>query len=186
MKVSRRPGGFGILEALMALLMVGVILGIVARGYQAMNRMNLATYQMSQRMELSAFLQRLSNEVMSALSVTVNSSGFSFTRINPTLNLTYFESTLRLPWEPINGIPPGVTTADLMNAAYQVTTTYRFDSPANQIERTAFGETSIEAVNVGEFSAATESGGRILAIMVRPKEMTAEVKARVLLPVVTP
>lgn len=170
----------------MALLMVGVILGIVARGYQAMNRMNLATYQMSQRMELSAFLQRLSSEVASALSITISSTGFSFKRIDPTLNLSYYESAPRLPWQPINGIPPGITTADPMNSAYQVTTTYSFDSVNNQIERTAFNATTIESVNVGEFTAALEAGGHILAVTMRPKEMTAEVKARILLPVVTP
>lgn len=184
--MKRRPGGFGIVEALMALMLVGVILGIVARGYQAMSRMNLATYQMSQRMELSSFLQRLSNEVTSALSVTITGNGFTFKRIDPTLNLTYYESAPRLPWQPINGIPPGTTTADPMNAAYQVTTTYAFDSANFQIQRTAYNVTTVETTNVGEFTPVLESGGRILAVTMRPKEMTAEVKARILMPVVTP
>ncbi len=170
----------------MSLFLVGVILGIVGRGYSAMNRMNLATYQMSQRMELSAFLQRVSNEVTSALSVSIIGNGFSFRRIDPTLNLNYYESTPRLPWVPVNGIPPGTTTANPMSSAYQITVTYRLNTTDFQVERTAFSSTSVEVINVGEFSATTAAGGRVLEISARPKEMTAASRARILLPVVTP
>lgn len=182
MKNRREQLGFGIVEALVSLVIVGIILGVVARGYQALSRLNLATYQMSQRMELSSFLQRLSYEVSSALKVTTQSDGFSFQRIDPTLNLEYEEpSTGRLPWP----IPPGAT-GDVLNPAYRVTVAYEFDSANNRIRRTAFSETTTEAVNIGEFSATLEAGGKVLALSARPKEMTAEEKTRVLLPVVQP
>lgn len=174
--------GFGIVETLMSMLLVGVILGIVARGYQAMNRLNLATYQMSQRMELSAFLQRLSYETSSALSIAVLTDGFTFERIDPTFNLQFEDSSIRLPWP----IPPTVVTADPMSAAYRVETEYRFNSAENRIERTAFSETTVEAVSVGAFDVSLEPGGRTILVSMKPKEMTAAVAARILLPVVQP
>lgn len=174
--------GIGLVEALISLLLVGVILGIVARGYQAMSRLNLATYQMSQRMELSAFLQRLSYEVSSAVKLSILADGFTFQRIDPTLNLNYNEATMRLPWP----IPPGTTVADPMNAAYEIRTDYRFNAANFEIQRTAYSRTTVEAVNVGEFQATLEPGGRMLSISMKPKEMTAAAKARILLPVVVP
>jgi type II secretory pathway pseudopilin PulG len=183
MKRQQSQGGFGIVETLMSMLIVGIILGIVARGYQALSRLNLASYQMSQRMELSAFLQRLSFEVASAIKITTSANGFSFQRIDPTLNLSYNEpATGRLPWP----LPPGVTSVNVMLPAYQVAVGYQFIPANNTIERTAFSRTTTEAVSVGEFLPTLESGGRILAISMKPKEMTSAVKARILLPVVRP
>lgn len=174
--------GFGIAETLVSLLIVGIILGVVARGYQAMSRLNLATYQMSQRMELSSFLQRVSYEVCSALQVTPTANGFTYQRIDPTLNLLYEEpETGRLPWPiPVGG------SGDVMNPVFRVTVSYEFDSASNSIRRTAFSQTTTEAVNIGEFKATLEAGGRVLGLSARPKEMTAEEKTRVLLPVVQP
>jgi hypothetical protein len=133
-------------------------------------------------MELSSFLQRLSYEVSSALDVSLLSDGFTFQRIDPTLNLARDEASSRLPWP----IPTGVVAADPMSPAYQVRTDYRFNATEHRIERTSFSETYIQAVNIGEFLVDIEPGGRILAVTLRPKEMTAAVKARILLPVVTP
>lgn len=175
--------GFSVIETLMTMLLVGIILGIVARGYQALSRLNLATYQMSQRMELTSFLQRLSYEVCSALKMTVTSDGLSFTRVDPTLNLEYREPPpTRLPWP----IPSGATSTGLLNPAYLVTTQYQFLPTTKEIQRTAFGESSIVAVNVGEFIPTLESGGRVISFVMRPGEMTSPVHARVLLPVVQP
>ena len=166
----------------MSLLLVGVVLGIVGRGYQAMNRLKLASYQMSQRMEISAFLQRLSYEVSSAVSVSILSDGFTFQRIDPTLNLTRNETNSRLPWP----IPTNVATSDPLNAAYRVRTDYRFDSLSSELRRTAFSRTTTELVNVGEFDVTLEQGGRILNVSMRPGEMTAATRTRILLPVVQP
>lgn len=175
--------GFGVAETLLSLLVVGIILGIVARGYQALSRLNLATYQMSQRMELTAFLQRLTHEVSSAIKITIASGNITFTRVNPTLNLEYNQPMpTRLPWP----IPPNATSTGLLNPAYLVTTTYVFLPESKEVQRTAFGSSEIVAVNVGEFTPLLESGGRVMSVVMRPGEMTSPVKARVLLPVVQP
>ncbi len=179
----KRLRGFSVAETLLSLLVVGIILGIVARGYQALSRLNLATYQMSQRMELTAFLQRLSHEVSSAIKMTVASGNITFSRVNPTLNLEYEETTsTRLPWP----IPPNATSSGLLNPAYIVTNNYQYLPVSKEIQRTAFGGTETVAVNIGEFTPALETGGRVLAVEVRPGEMTASVKVRILLPVVRP
>ena len=189
MKKRYLQSGFGILETLMSMLLVGVILGIVARGYQAMSRLNLATYQMSQRMELSAFLNRLSYEVVSALEITTTSTGFSFERINPTYNLIREQpASSRLPWSDGVPIPPplGVNKVDLLKSTYWVSISYQFLPAENKIVRTSYAQTTDAVVNVGQFTVNLESGGRILSVETRPKEMTAPVKARILLPVVIP
>jgi type II secretory pathway pseudopilin PulG len=178
-----RTAGFGLLETLMVMLLVGVILGIVARGYQTLSRLNLATYQMSQRMELSAFLQRLSYEVASAVSISTGSGTLSFDRVDPTLNLLHDQpAPARLPWP----WPSNPTNAGLLNPLYLKSVSYTFDSANFKIERAAFGDTQVVAVNVGEFLVSLESGGRILDMSMRPKEMTSAVQARVFLPVVSP
>lgn len=185
MRIAKRQHnrGFGILETLMVMLLVGVVLGIVARGYQTLSRLNLATYQMSQRMELTAFLQRLTYEVASALSITVSTGSLDFYRIDPTLNLQYNQpAPARLPWP----IPPAATSSGLLNPTYQKRTRYELLAASKEIRRTAFGVSDIVAVNIGEFTPTLESGGLVLAVTMRPGEMTAPVKARVLLPVVTP
>ena len=191
MRAGSKTAGFGLLETLMSMLLVGVILGIVARGYQAMSRLNLATYQMSQRMELSAFLQRLSFEVSSAVTISTTSSGFIFHRIDPTFNLEYEEIAPsggpppRLPW-PISSPPPAEPPLNLMLPAYRVSVEYTFDPATYSIQRTAYNQTTTQAVSVGEFSADLEAGGRVLAVSASPKEMTSPVKTRILLPVVRP
>lgn len=191
MRVNSKQAGFGLIETLMSMLLVGVILGIVARGYQAMSRLNLATYQMSQRMELSAFLQRLSFEVSSALTISTTPNGFVFQRIDPTFNLEYEEKVPvgdplpRLPW-PIPPAIPTDTPLNLLLPAYRVSVEYAFDADTNTIRRTSYDQTTIQAVSVGEFTADLEQGGRILALSAKPKEMTSAVKTRILLPVVRP
>lgn len=170
-------------ETLLSLFVVGIILGIVGRGYQALSRLNLASYQMSQRMELTAFLQRLSHEVSSAIKLSITSGGITFTRVNPTLNLEYRQPMpTRLPWP----IPPNATSSGLLNPAYLVSTNYLFLTASKEIQRTAFGGSEIVAVNVGEFTPALDSGGRVLSVEMRPGEMTSPVKVRMLLPVVQP
>ncbi len=175
--------GFGIAETLMALFLVGVILGLVARGYQALSRLNLATYQMSQRMELTSLLQRLSYEVAGALSIETLGDSLRFQQIDPTLNLNHEQlPPARLPW-PIPQPPP---TVDLLGAPYQVLTEYRFEPTEHEILRTIYGETSTVAVDIGEFQPVMDPSDPILTITVRPKEMTASTHARIFLPLVQP
>lgn len=167
----------------MTMLLVGVVLGIVGRGYQAMSRLNLASYQMSQRMELSAFLQRLSYELVSATDISITSTGFRYQRINPVYNLSYNEpAPARLPWP--NPLPP--PTVDLMNASYKVSVEYRYVAAENKVDRIAGPQTSTQAVNIGEFLPVLEPGGKTLLLTSRPKEMTAPLKVRILMPVVGP
>jgi hypothetical protein len=182
----RRRGvqGFGIVEALISLFIVGIILGVVARGYQALNRLQLASYQMSIRLELMSFLHRLSYEASSALTMTTSATGFSFQRVNPTLNLRRNQpAPARLPW-PIPVPPPA--TAELLTGASLVTTTFAYDAASKEVRRTAFGATSPVAFDVGEFLVSTESLGRILRIQIRPSTMTAPVRVKALLPVIIP
>lgn len=180
---SRRPRGFGIIEALISLFIVGIILGVVARGYQALNRLQLASYQMSIRLELMGFLHRMSYEASAALSMAVTSSGFTMDRLNPTLNLQRNQAPpARLPWP----IPEPAETTGLLTAPNLVTTVYAYDSTSKEVRRTAFGATSAVAMNVGEFRPTLEGGGRILRVLIRPDNMTAPVVVKALLPVVTP
>ena len=175
--------GFGVVETLMTMLLVGVILGIVARGYQTLSRLNLASYQMSQRMELTSFLQMLSYEVSSAIKVSAGLGVLRFDRVDPTLNLERNQpAPTRLPWP----IPPSATSSGLFNPAFLESVEYRLDTAEKHLERTAFGETAVVAVNVGAFETRLESGGRLLFLTLSPGEMTAPVMARVLLPVVQP
>ena len=181
MRRSRRRAGFGLIETLSTMLLVGVIIGLVARGYQALARLNLASYQMSQRMELANFLNRLSYEVASALAVTTSAAGFSFERIEPAAVLLH-QPTSRLP----SPLPMAPTAFDPIAASYRVTISYAFVPTDYSIARTAYGDTTTELANVGELKAAVEPSGRVLVLDMRPKEMAAPVKARILLPVVTP
>ena len=180
----RRLLGFGIIESLISLFIIGIILGVVARGYQALNRLQLASYQMSIRLELMSFLHRLSYEASSALTLTTTATGFTFERVNPTLNLNDNEpAPTRLPW-PLDG--PPATTTGLLIAPNLETTSYAYDAASMEVRRTAFGATSVMTREVGEFAASTTAGGRILRILIRPSNMTAPVVVRTLLPVVTP
>ena len=182
--MTRRPvrsyAGFGILETLAAMFLVGLILGLVARGYQALSRLNLASYQMSQRMELATFLNRLSYEVVSALTVTTNSAGFSFERIDTSHVLNHTAPGARLPWPVLSS----ASATGLMGPAYRTRVTYAFVSSESRIERTAYSQTINEVGGVGEFATLLEPGGRVLSIDLKPKEMVAGVKARIFLPVV--
>lgn len=167
----------------MVMLLVGVVLGIVARGYQTLSRLNLATYQMSQRMELTNFLQRLCYELTSAFTISATDGLITFTRADPTQNLEYNQpAPARLPWP----IPLGATAASLDNPSLRVTTEYRLLSDSKEIQRTAFGDSNIVAVNVGEFRASMEPGGRVITVAMKPGEMTAAVQARIVLPLVRP
>jgi type II secretory pathway pseudopilin PulG len=189
----RRLLGFGIIESLISLFIIGIILGVVARGYQALNRLQLASYQMSIRLELMSFLHRLSYEASSALTLTTTATGFTFQRVNPTLNLNYYEPPpARLPWrlDPVTGLNghdgPPATTTGMFTAPNLETTSYAYDAASLEVRRTAFGATSVMTREVGEFAASTTAGGRILRILIRPSNMTAPVVVRTLLPVVTP
>jgi type II secretory pathway pseudopilin PulG len=180
----RRIIGFGIIESLISLFIIGIILGVVARGYQALNRLQLASYQMSIRLELMSFLHRLSYEASSALTLTTTATGFTFERVNPTLNLNYIEpAPSRLPW-PLDG--PPATSTGMFTAPNLETTIYAYDAVDLEVRRTAFGATSTMEREVGEFAVSTESGGRILRILIRPSNMTSPVVAKTLLPVLRP
>ena len=163
------------------MLLVGVIIGLVARGYQALARLNLASYQMSQRMELANFLNRLSYEVASALAVSTSTGAFSFERLDPSAVLLH-DPTSRLP----SPFPLAPTAFVPLAASYRTTIAYSFVPAEWRMQRTAYGESTNELANVGEFTAAVESSGRILVIDMRPREMTAPVRARIFLPVVIP
>lgn len=170
------------------MVLVGVILGIVGRGYQALNRLNLASYQMSIRLEFIAFLQRLSYETQSALTINTTATTLSFTRIDPTLNLNYNSpAASRLPWPLL--APPTTTGLGLPgdpwnNAANRVTTSYAYNAVAKEVRRTAFGSTTTQIREIGEFLVALESGGRVITVQMRPASFTAPVKMRALLPLI--
>lgn len=177
----RGESGFGIIETLLTMLLVGIILGIVGRGYQTLSRLNLATYQMSQRMELSSFLQRLSYEVSGAITLTASDNSITFTRVDPTLNLQREEAAnSRLPWP----IPAEATTSDLFAPTFLIQSIYYFSPETQEINRRAFDQTETIAVNIGEFTTSLESDGRILSVQIRPGEMTSPVSTRIFLPVV--
>jgi hypothetical protein len=144
--------------------------------------LNLATYQMSQRMELTTFLQSLCYEASSAITISASSGVLTFDRVDPTLNVLHDETSSRLPWP----IPADATSSGLLNPAYLQTVEYRFESTEKNVTREAFGTSAVVAVNIGEFSPTLESGGTVLSVDVRPAEMTAPVKGRILLPVVQP
>lgn len=181
MRKNRGRHGFGIVESLISLFVVGIILGVVAKGYQALNRLQLASYDMSIRIELISFLQRLTYEASSALSLTTAATSFQFQRINPTLNNQRDQAPpARLPW-PLP-IPP--STTGVLTGPALITTSYSFNAAATEVSRTAFGQTIVVARDVGEFTCGTEAVGKILWVQCRPKNMTAAVKAKVLLPVV--
>lgn len=175
MMIQRRPRGLGVIEVLLSLVLVGMLLGLVAKGYQTVNRLNQASYELSQKLEIAAFIRRLSGELSSARSVTPSAGGLSLTRINPVYNRTYNESFNRLPW-PIPGGP-----ADL-NAG-TIAVTYQLNS-AKQITRTLGSDTTVAVEDVGAFSLAVS--GQKAELTIQPGNMSAGWKTEVFLPGVTP
>ena len=90
---------FSLLEALLALALISLVLGLVAQGLNKLARLNAANQTASLKIELWSSLQRLSSELSGALTVVLpHSKEVRITRVDPSLNLQYNESRARLPW----------------------------------------------------------------------------------------
>ncbi len=173
--------GFGILESLLSLVLIGIVLAIVARAYQALNRLSVASYEMSQKLELSTFLRHFSYEVSDALEIEDISSGsVTFRRTRPGLHARREEPSLRLPWELPN---PRPANRDLTIDVIPVH--YFFDDAEKRVMRqqeTLAAETVCR--DVGLFTPSVS--GRILTIEAKPKNMTASLITSIYLPAVSP
>ena len=179
--MRRRARGVGMIEVLLSLILVGIILGLVARGYQVLNQLSVVSYKMSQKLELSSFLRRLGAELSGAITVTPGVDQVTFTKTDPTLNLEHDEARDRLPW-PIPAPPPASVDLDTLN----VTVRYFLDNTKKEIRRTYRGVTSTSVANVGAFSVTFDQQNRLATLTVKPDDNTAGATTTVYLPVVRP
>lgn len=179
--MRKRSYGIGMIEVLLSLVLVGIILGLVARGYQVLNHLSIVSYKMSQKLELSSFLRRLGSELSTAVTVTPGANQVSFTKTDPTLNLTHNETRDRLPW-PLPAPLPGSVDLDALN----VNVRYFLDTTNKEVKRTYGGVTTTAVADVGQFSVTFASQNRLATISARPEDNTAGVTTTVYLPVVRP
>ena len=179
--MRRRPYGLGMIEVLLSLVLVGIVLGLVARGYQVINQLSVVSYRMSQKLELSTFVRRMASELSCALTVTSGAEEVTFTRSDPTLNIAHDEPRDRLPW-PLPEPPPAAVDLNTLN----LTVRYFLDSASNEVRRTSQGNTTSVATDIGRFEVTFADRNQVATISVGPEDLTSGVTTSMYLPVVAP
>lgn len=129
---------FSLVEALIALSLISLALGIVAHGFAKLSKINTASEAASFKIELCSALHRLSSEVSGALTVAVPiAHQLDITRVDPSLNLTYDEARQRLPWpwpDPAT-LPAGVLEPN--RAPFVVNESYRWVAASGSVVKQA-------------------------------------------------
>lgn len=99
MKTRRANSGFSLIEAMIALILIGMVLAVVVSCYEKVSRINLATGAYSDRLELLTSIQVLTSEISGASSISIpQTDQLQLVRVDPTLNRQATEARGRLPW----------------------------------------------------------------------------------------
>ena len=174
MRLGKR--GFGLIEVLLSLVLVGMVLGLVAKGYQTATRLNQASYRLSQKLEAATFLRRLSAGMSAATELDPLPNGVQIKKIDPKYNVTYMESFSRLPW------PTSSSSADL--DAGMITVDYILDTVDKTISRKVGLEVNVVLERVGAFTVTRD--GRIADVELVSLDSGDGWSVRVHLPGVSP
>lgn len=103
--MKRRQRAFSLMEALIGLVMIGMVLALVAQSFGRLVRLNQFSSRGAFKSELHSSLLLFCSELSAALSMSSAPNQLTITRVDPTLNLTYVESRERLPWPLPNPLP---------------------------------------------------------------------------------
>lgn len=173
------------MEALLALSLMSLVLGLVAQGLNKMTRINLTNEEASRKIEMWSAMQRLTSELSGALSATILSpQSVSITRVDPSLNMQYNEGRGRLPWPwPAPGsLAPGVL--DPNRAPFVVTLTFVWVSSTGSIQEQ--GPTGSQNVVSGlaDWKVSAGADPRILQLELLPKQGAQPLRTAAYLPLV--
>jgi type II secretory pathway pseudopilin PulG len=101
---------FSLIEALIALALMGLVLGVIVGGYQKVGQISLVSASYSERLELMAAIHRLQSELPSAITISLPAADqLDIVRVDPSLNRQATEARNRLPWP----IPIPLPASDL-------------------------------------------------------------------------
>lgn len=178
---------FSLVEALLALALISLVLGLVAQGLNKMTRINLASQNSSAKIEMWSALQRLTSEVSGALTVALaNPQTLQITRVDPTLNLQYNESRARLPWPwpPPTSLAPGVL--DPNRAPYVVSIQFVWQASTGSIVvQSPAGSQSLVS-GLADWKVSRGADGRLLHIELLPRAGVRSLQTVAYLPMVAP
>ena len=164
------------IEVLLSLVVVGMLLGLVAKGYQTVSRLNEASYRLSQKLEAATFLRRLSAGMSSASVLTPLASGVRILKTNPAYNVLYNEPFPRLPW-PITPTPVDLN-------AGQITVNFTLNATLGEIRRQVGSETSVVLERTKTFTVTR--AGRVATVLLEPEGLSLGWSTKVHLPGVAP
>lgn len=178
---------FSLVEALLALSLISLVLGLVAQGLNKMTRVNLASQEASAKIEMWSALQRLTSELSGALTLTLpNPQTISMTRVDPTLNLQYNESRARLPWPwpPPTSLAPGVLNPN--RPPFVITIQFVWQPATGSIvEQGPSGSQSLVS-SLADWKVSRGTDARLLHIELLPKAGVRSLQTVAYLPMVAP
>jgi len=184
----KRGRGFSLVEALVALALISLVLGLVAQGFAKLSRINSASESASVKIELWSALQRLTSEVSGALTVTVvNPQELLITRVDPTLNVQYDEARERLPWPwPAPALlPPGVLEPN--RPPFVVSVRFSWVSASGSIVQQLGAQSDTLVSGLQNWTVSSNPGDkRLLEIEFVPKQGSRTLHATAYLPMVAP
>ena len=179
--------GFSLVEALLALALISLVLGLVAQGLNKMTRITVASQEASGRIEMWSALQRLTSELASALTLTLpGPQSVQMTRVDPGLNLEYNESRGRLPWPwpPPGSLAPGVL--DPNRAPYVQTVQFAWKPDTGSIVRQDSQGSQNLVSGLADWKVNRGADTRLLQIELLPKAGARSLYAVAYLPMVAP
>ena len=125
--MKKRPYAFTLYEAVLTLALVGLVLGMVAEGYQRLSTLNSISVAASKRTEILAQMHNLCAQIGNCYGYTIVSPNQLKLDVvdpadAPSLDLTYFENG-RLPW-PLPSGPPLSVPYPIQRSPYLITITF--------------------------------------------------------------
>lgn len=178
---------FSLVEALLALALISLVLGLVAQGLNKMTRINLASQEASAKIEMWSTLQRLTSEISGALTIALpNPQTIQITRVDPSLNLQYNESRARLPWPwpPASSLGPGVL--DPNRSPFVVNLQFVWQASTGSIVEQGPGGSQSLVSGLADWKVSKGSDGRLVQIELTPKAGVRSLQTVAYLPMVAP
>lgn len=178
---------FSLIEAMVALALISLVLGLVAEGFNKMNRLNKVSQAASEKIELWSALQRLGSEVSGALTIALpNPHEIRFTRVDPTLNVRYDETRARMPWPwpPATSLAPGILEPN--RAPFLVDVAFVWDASTGTISQQMGTVTRTTVAGLHDWKVSFAQDRRLLQIEFVPSAGAQSLTATIYLPMVSP
>ena len=180
----KKRRAFSLIEALLALALISLALGLVAQAMAKLSKVMKASDRGALKVELHSGLQRLCTELASAQKITIGPSSLTMLRVDPSLNRSYNESRPRLPWP----LPATLSAVDLDPnlPVYQISVTYSLQNHC--LQAVDPGETRILAAELADCHFTAQSDPHLLEIELVPQEAVNQRKVSALayMPMVKP